>query len=74
MKAVQAKVLETGGVQLSIYGETYDLIPEAAWEVSQALFKRRGDSGPVVLGGRQLILGPDTRLKAAEALRDALQQ
>ena len=63
-----------GGIQLQVFEQTYDLIPEAAKELSDVLFKTRAESGPIILGGRQLILGPDTRLIVAEALLDALER
>ena len=59
------------GIRLVLYGTEHQLTLEAAQEISQALFQPRDDSS-VRLDGELLVLGPDTRLKVAEALQDAL--
>ena len=60
------------GIRLVLFGKEYKLTLEAAQDVSKALFQPRGDSGSVRLDGELVVLGPDTRLSVAVALRDVL--
>ncbi len=62
------------GIRLMLYGKEYQLTLEAAQEIAQTLFQPRGDSGSVRLDGELAVLGTDTRLRVAEALRDALHR
>ena len=62
------------GIRLVLFGKEYQLTLEAAQEISQTLFQPRDDSGSVRLDGELAVLGPDTRLRVAEALRDALDR